>query len=36
LKRANADIRGIMGGEYSNPNTADTETLAVTDGAAYQ
>jgi len=25
-----------MGGEYSNPNTADTETLAVTDGAAYQ
>jgi len=25
-----------MGGEYSNPNTAGTATIAVTDGAAYQ
>jgi phospholipase C len=36
LKRENTDIRGIMGGEYSNPNTAGTATIAVTDGAAYQ
>lgn len=36
LKRENPDIRGIVGGEYSNPNAAATGTIAVTNGAAYQ
>jgi phospholipase C len=36
LKRENSEIRGVVGGDYANSNTAGTAKIAVTDGAAYQ
>src|ERR1051325_655461 len=35
LKRENPEIRGIMGGDYSNSDAAGA-SYAVTDGAVYQ